>query len=532
MTKHLEHSRHKRPVRSCGGAEANGRAKRNPVCLFAKRWRKRVQNRTAEIAAVGLFQLMESNATALLFRRVPQFVGVRLANFLSGRGYHSLALNLNPDPLGEACLRAGIHAPFNNRHRAFFDRFTLAQGIAWLGFHHESLPHGKILAKWVSQLPENEKDRALAFLCQIGFEDFEVLLPAIHPARLTPRWLAERLAPVRNPVPVSYKDLNENLLTFNQLKRSGQDSEATALMVEAFTQLDLPPPPARLFNGYCPARPAPSTARESRLPKISVILCAWNAAEFLPVALASILGQTYPNLEIIAIDDGSTDGTLGVLEQWLGDWPAAVIIHQAANRGTYACRNEGLARATGDYVTFHDADDWSGPEKIERQWQAIASKRNALASSSDWFRMDSRSGLCFTRRVFPLRRWNCSSFMFHRGKALEALGFYDAVRTGADSEYVARFEAVFGPHCHVRVRLPLSIGLEHSASLTGDLGSGFDGSGLSMPRQAYLEIWRAWHATRWSQPGGLRLSAGQSIGARCPVPGSPVSVRTANGRWR
>ncbi len=498
------------PVRKRGGSTAKVEANRNPVHLIAKKFKKRVQTNAIDAAASGLFRLMKSNGP--VFRHLPKSVCVRLAGFLSRKGYHAQALTLNPDPLGEAFLRAGIHAPFNQHHPAFSEDFTLAQGIAWLGSHPGSLPHGRVLAKWIARLPESGKEPALAFLCQIGFENFKLLLSAIKPTHPVPRWLSDRLAPTRKPVPVSYKDLNQNLLTFNQLKRAGRDSEAATLLIEAFANLNLPPPPARLFNGYSPARPALASASESKLPKVSVVLCAWNAAEFLPVALASILGQTYPNLEIIAIDDGSTDGTFDVLKQWLGDWPDAVIIHQAENRGAYACRNEGMERATGEYVTFHDADDWSAPEKIERQWKAIASTPNALASSSDWFRIDSRTGLCFTRRVFPFCRWNCSSFMFHRGKALEVLGFYDVVRTGADSEYVARFEAVFGPHRHVRVKLPLSIGLEHNASLTGDSESGFDKNGLSQQRQAYLESWRRWHAARWNCPDGLRLSKNQTIG--------------------
>ena len=511
MTNHPKHSHQKLQVRNCGGPEAKGRGNRNLVRLFSKNWRKRVQKSTAKIVAVGLFRLMKSKATAPVFKRVPKSVCVCLANFLSSRDYHAQALALSPNPLGETSLKAGIHTHFNKRHRAFSDRFTLAQGIAWLGFNHESIPHGKILAKWVSQLPDNLKDRSLAFLCQIGFEDFEILLPSISPPRPPPRWLSDRLAPASNSGSVIYADLNQNLLTFNQLKRAGHDHEATTVLVGAFTHLDLPPPPAQLFNGYSPARPAPAFAGKSKLPKISIILCAWNAAEFLPVALASILGQTYPNLEIIAIDDGSTDGTLDVLEQWLGDWPGAVIIHQVENCGTYACRNEGLACATGQYVTFHDADDWSCPEKIERQWKAITGTRNALASSSNWFRMDLRTGLCFTRRVFPLCRWNCSSFMFHRIATLETLGFYDSVATGADSEYVARFEAVLGPQRHIRVRLPLSIGLEHESSLTRAAGYGFDERGLSQKRQLYLESWRSWHAARWHLPGGLFLPLGESI---------------------
>jgi len=484
---------------------------------------RNIRRNTGLKISILLFRAMRNRVTRAALQRLPARVRRGLAELLSCNDFHAQALTLEPDPLKQPALRAGIFAPFNERNADFSPDFTFYEGIAFLSSSRSFLPSAPLVAQWLRHLHPKFRERVLAFLCQVGFEDFGVLLPLISAQIPTPRWLSDRIAPAKTMSPARAKgcmasvaratDPNNTFLAYNRLKRSGRSEQAAILLEQSFVQLGLASPPGDLHQGYNPPRPSVAAAeKDVELPKISIILCVWNAEKFLPVALSSIVDQTYPNLEIIAIDDGSDDGSATVLEKWLGERFNATIIHQAQNLGVYACRNLGLERATGEYVTFHDADDWSSPEKIELQWKAIAGRRGALASSSDWVRLDAQTGLCFTRRVYPLCRWNCSSFMFHRATALESLGFYDPVRAGGDSEYVARFEAFFGPHRHVRVRLPLSIGLEHQASLTGDPASGFDGSGLSAQRQAYRESWRAWHSACWNQPGRLRLERGQSIG--------------------
>lgn len=95
--------------------------------------------------------------------------------------------------------------------------------------------------------------------------------------------------------------------------------------------------------------------------KISVIVPTYNNAPWLPQCLDSLLAQTYENLEIIVVDDGSTDGTGAVLEGYCAKFPHIMGIRQE-NSGVTAARLRGLAEATGEWVGFVDADDVVDPE--------------------------------------------------------------------------------------------------------------------------------------------------------------------------
>jgi glycosyltransferase involved in cell wall biosynthesis len=99
-------------------------------------------------------------------------------------------------------------------------------------------------------------------------------------------------------------------------------------------------------------------------PLVSVIVPAYNAERFLGRALRSALAQTYPHLEIIVVDDGSTDGTAGVIHSFTD----VRIRHLAQpNRGQGAARNLAIRASAGRFVTFLDADDLYLPPKVERQ---------------------------------------------------------------------------------------------------------------------------------------------------------------------
>ena len=99
--------------------------------------------------------------------------------------------------------------------------------------------------------------------------------------------------------------------------------------------------------------------------KISVIVPCYNVAEWLPKCLDSILQQTYDNLEIIAIDDGSTDETGKIIDIYAARDSRIVAIHQK-NAGLVAVREKGIAIATGDYIGFVDGDDTISSDMYER----------------------------------------------------------------------------------------------------------------------------------------------------------------------
>lgn len=106
--------------------------------------------------------------------------------------------------------------------------------------------------------------------------------------------------------------------------------------------------------------------------KVAVIIPCYNVEALLPRALDSVLAQDHPDLDILCVDDGSTDGTVGVVERYAHASNGRVRLHRQANRGAGAARNTGLAHTQGEWVQFLDADDVIGPAKISHQLRLVA----------------------------------------------------------------------------------------------------------------------------------------------------------------
>jgi len=104
------------------------------------------------------------------------------------------------------------------------------------------------------------------------------------------------------------------------------------------------------------------------MPEVSVVIPAYNAAPYVGQAVESVLAQTFDDLEVIVVDDGSTDDTADVVGR-VGK--SARYVHQP-NSGVSAARNKGIAESSGRYVAFLDADDTWLPEKLDRQLEALA----------------------------------------------------------------------------------------------------------------------------------------------------------------
>jgi glycosyltransferase involved in cell wall biosynthesis len=104
-------------------------------------------------------------------------------------------------------------------------------------------------------------------------------------------------------------------------------------------------------------------------PLISVVIPAYNAERFLADALASVQRQRCGLLEIIVLDDGSTDGTRQIAEAWPG-----VRYFWQANGGIGAARNAGVAQASGELLAFLDADDLWTDDKLQRQLAVLAAR--------------------------------------------------------------------------------------------------------------------------------------------------------------
>jgi glycosyltransferase involved in cell wall biosynthesis len=110
------------------------------------------------------------------------------------------------------------------------------------------------------------------------------------------------------------------------------------------------------------------------IPLVSIIIPAFNSEKFLAECIDSAIGQTWPNKEIIVIDDGSTDGSLKIAQAYAG----LKVISQN-NKGASAARNAGLKEAKGAYLQFLDADDLLSPDKIEAQIACLNGSVTELA---------------------------------------------------------------------------------------------------------------------------------------------------------
>jgi len=126
-----------------------------------------------------------------------------------------------------------------------------------------------------------------------------------------------------------------------------------------------------------------------KAPLISVIIPTFNSGKFIPDAVQSVLDQTYQRLEVIVVDDGSTDATKDILREFNGH----IRYCYQENRGPSAARNIGITSARGDYICFLDADDIWMPNKLEVQLAFMEHYDNISLVFSDTEAVDSDQGL-------------------------------------------------------------------------------------------------------------------------------------------
>lgn len=157
----------------------------------------------------------------------------------------------------------------------------------------------------------------------------------------------------------------------------------------------------------------------SRPILISVIVPIYNIVEYLPRCVNSIRRQTYRNLEIILVDDGSTDNS-GALAEKMALEDKRIRVFHKENGGSSSARNLGLSKASGDYIGFVDSDDYIEPEMYERLLAAML-EENLLMAQTSRDEIDEQGNpmpnVCEPPEELEL--WECERFMrellLHRG---------------------------------------------------------------------------------------------------------------------
>lgn len=139
--------------------------------------------------------------------------------------------------------------------------------------------------------------------------------------------------------------------------------------------------------------------------RVSVVIATYNMAGYLPQAVQSVLEQSYSDVEVQIVDDGSSDDTAQVVQRWSDD--VRVRVHRQANAGQARAKNEGIARSTGQFIAFLDADDAWLPGKLSRQMPLFAGHPEVGVVYSDYERMDAQ-GLPLSKGATRMHRGRIS----------------------------------------------------------------------------------------------------------------------------
>lgn len=184
-------------------------------------------------------------------------------------------------------------------------------------------------------------------------------------------------------------------------------------------------------------------------PKVTVVIASYNHKKYIELAVQSILRQTYDNIELIVIDDGSTDGSVELLRNLSGKSQFRLI--EKANGGIVSVFNRGIQEATGEYVLFHASDDESILNRIRVQVDVLSRfPKAAFVSSNLSFLTESGK---YKGTLFPvdfsekelnfedvfLRREKVSSVTaLYRARALKEMGNLDARYVAEDPQIFLR----------------------------------------------------------------------------------------------
>ena len=239
-------------------------------------------------------------------------------------------------------------------------------------------------------------------------------------------------------------------------------------------------------------------------PLVSILIPTFEGAERIRTAIDSLVHQTWKNIEIIIIDDGSGIENLHQLREICAEYADVKLIEQGSNQGTYLARNRGLQEARGEFITVHDDDDWSHAQKIELQAQKLVDDPNLVADMTKHVRATEDLEFLRINKNPTLAHKNMSSLMFRRS-VFDKIGAWDEVNRGGDAEFYDRVRRVLKGKIAIAGVLPMSFTRTHTASLTsGELRRGYMEPARRFYHASYLNRHREWMKTG-IRPSGYSL---------------------------
>jgi glycosyltransferase involved in cell wall biosynthesis len=211
-------------------------------------------------------------------------------------------------------------------------------------------------------------------------------------------------------------------------------------------------------------------------PRVSIVVPSYNQAEFIERTLLSIINQGYQNLELIVIDGGSNDGTLGILRRYrehISYWVSE------KDRGQSEALNKGFAQATGDIYGWMNADDLYAPEALTTAVEVFKKNKSAQVVFGDWLEVDREDKVLVYNYAFDFRRRHMAYEGFHlnaqasfwRMQLHADFGTFDeSLHRTMDYDMLLRFGILLGDRGFVRVACPMACFRRHPDQKT----QGFD----------------------------------------------------------
>ena len=236
-------------------------------------------------------------------------------------------------------------------------------------------------------------------------------------------------------------------------------------------------------------------------PLVSIIMSAFDAVTTIEPAIASILKQSWENLELLIVDDASNDGTWSVLQRIAATDSRVCLRRNPRNVGPYVSRNLALRDAKGAFITGHDADDWAHPQRIENHMARVLKADGAIKAGTNMMLRVKPSGkfdnmIPSSPHHSPdgIRRRAFVSCLFEREAMEQKLGYFDSVLFGGDGEMLHRAQKVFGSAYQDFDQFAM-LCLDAPQSLTNHPKYGLTTpTGISKTRQQYQLAYQKWHS--------------------------------------